>query len=132
MPDPEADAEAREWLRFADDDLVLARGGMTRRQIFRPRQVCFNAQQAAEKAIKALLVAEQITFGFTHDLEQLAQLLPPPRGSTAAVTDLAWLGQWATATRYPGGVEPDWAQAQRSVEIAATVVAATRASLDGT
>ena len=76
MPESEAEKAAREWLRFADDDLVLARGGLTRRQIFQPRQVCFHAQQAAEKAIKSLLVTEQIEFRFTHDLEQLVQSLP--------------------------------------------------------
>jgi HEPN domain-containing protein len=134
MPEPDADADAtaREWLRFADDDAALARGGLTRRQIFQPRQVCFNAQQATEKAIKALLVAEQITFSFTHDLEQLARLLPPSRIVTAAVVDLAWLGQWATATRYPGSAEPNWVEARRAVEIAETLVADARASLGDT
>ena len=129
MHEPEADVAAREWLRFADEDAVLARGGLTRRRIFRARQVCFHAQQAAEKAIKALLVAEQTTFRFTHDLELLAQDLPSSRVLTTAVVELAWLGQWATATRYPGSSEPDWVDARRAVEIAETLVADARASL---
>jgi HEPN domain-containing protein len=130
MPERESESAARGWLRFAHDDVVLARAGLTRHQIFQPRQVCFSAQQAAEKAIKALLVAEQIPFQFTHDLELLVRLLPPARIVNAAVTDLAWLGQWATATRYPGNVEPNWADARRAVELAETLVADARASLE--
>jgi HEPN domain-containing protein len=132
MPESDADLAAREWLRFADDDFVLARGGLTRRRIFQPRQVCFNAQQAVEKAIKALLIADQIDFRFTHDLEQLVRALPPQRVLTTATSQLAWLGQWATSTRYPGNVEPTWPDARRAVEIASAVVIDARASLEGT
>jgi HEPN domain-containing protein len=132
MQEREAGSAAQEWLRFAADDVVLARGGLTRRRVFKPRQVCFNAQQAAEKAIKALLVAEQVAFRFTHDLELLARLLGPSRAVSTPVADLAWLGQWATVTRYPGNVESTWADARRAVELAETLVADARASLDGT
>jgi HEPN domain-containing protein len=132
MPAADAEKEAREWLRFAEEDGVLARGGLTRRAIFQPRQVCFNAQQAAEKAIKALLIADQIAFRFTHDLELLAQLLPPSRAVTAPTTDLAWLGQWATSTRYPGSLAPDWNEARRAVEIAESLIADARSSFGTT
>ncbi len=37
---------------------------------------CFHAQQAAEKALKALLVANDIPFRKTHDLVVLVGLLP--------------------------------------------------------
>jgi HEPN domain-containing protein len=129
MPGSEAEVQAREWLQFAESDAALARGGLTRRKLFEPRQVCFHAQQAAEKAIKALLIAEQINFQLTHDLERLVQLLPPSRVVTAAQPDLAWLGQWATATRYPGTAEPNWADAIRAVPIAETLVGDARGSL---
>jgi HEPN domain-containing protein len=132
MPGSEADLAAREWLRFAEDDVVLARGGLTRRQIFQPRQVCFNAQQAVEKAIKALLIADQIDFRFTHDLEHLVRALLPERVLNPVISDLAWLGQWATSTRYPGSAEPTWPDAQRAVEIAGVLVIDVRASLEGT
>lgn len=60
MPAPEILVVVREWMTFANDDLKLARGGLSQRQLFAPRQVCFHAQQAAEKAIKALCVLDQI------------------------------------------------------------------------
>ena len=109
---------------------MLARGGLTRRQIFRPRQVCFNSQQAAEKAIKALLVVEEVEFLFVHDLERLVRPLQENMTMAANVSDLGWLGQWATETRYPGSVEPEWTDARRSVEIAQTIVADARTNLD--
>ena len=36
---------------------------------------CFHAQQAVEKALKAVLTIQQIDFRRTHDLEELANLL---------------------------------------------------------
>lgn len=120
----------REWLRYAEEDLVLARGGLGQPQLFRPRQVCFSAQQAAEKAIKAGCIAADVGFPFIHDLAKLAGLLPPSQIVTADIGDLARLSDWATATRYPGEDEPDWAEAERSVKTAETVVADVRASLD--
>ena len=40
----------------------------------RPRHVAYHAQQAAEKAIKAILVFEQVEFPFTHELNALRHL----------------------------------------------------------
>ena len=37
--------------------------------------VCFHAQQCAEKALKAVLTARQVYFRYTHDLEELTNLL---------------------------------------------------------
>jgi predicted nucleotidyltransferase len=33
-----------------------------------PEDLCFNAQQAAEKAIKALLIAHGVRFPYVHDI----------------------------------------------------------------
>ncbi len=37
--------------------------------------ICFHAQQAVEKWLKAVLVSHGVVFGRTHDLEELAGLL---------------------------------------------------------
>jgi HEPN domain-containing protein len=37
--------------------------------------LCFNAQQAAEKAIKALLIKHDVEFPYVHDLTELLTLL---------------------------------------------------------
>ena len=58
MP-PETDAE--RWLRFAREDLDPARS-FAEREDSVPRIVCFNAQQASEKAIKSVLVHKGVDF----------------------------------------------------------------------
>lgn len=41
-----------------------------------PRHVCWLAQQATEKALKAILVFLQIDFPRRHDLDALRNLIP--------------------------------------------------------
>lgn len=129
MPEPEVVVVAREWLEFAEQDQRLARAGNGQRELFYPRQVCFEAQQAVEKAIKALCVLHEVDFPFTHDLVKLMQLLADVEAVHAPAADLEWLTQWATSARYPGGTEASWADAERAVAIADDVVTAARATL---
>ncbi len=69
--------------------------------------LCFQAQQAAEKALKAVCLAHRIEFPFTHDIRYLMRLLaehglvPPAELRPAAI-----LSDYAVATRYPGATEP--------------------------
>ena len=60
--------ETRRWLRYAQEDLLAAEAMLAATRA-RPRHVCWLAQQAAEKAIKAVLVFLQIDFPRTHDLD---------------------------------------------------------------
>ena len=39
--------------------------------------LCFDAQQAAEKAIKAVMIARDMEFPYVHDLDQLLTLGKP-------------------------------------------------------
>ncbi len=41
--------------------------------------LCFHAQQAAEKAIKALLIDRDIEFPYIHDIAGLFALLSPTK-----------------------------------------------------
>ena len=75
MSETEKNDEVRRWLRYAEEDFSAARR-MNEQGSFAPRQSCFQAQQAAEKAIKAVLVFLQTEFPFTHDLDRLRALLP--------------------------------------------------------
>lgn len=84
---------AREDLEAAE---VLAERGML------PRQACFHAQQAAEKAIKAIFVFLQTDFPYTHDLDRLRGLLPEGWLVKENPPDLSGLTFWATRGRYPG------------------------------
>ena len=73
--DEEVVQEALNWLRFAEEDLNMARQIMIM-DAPAPRYVCWLRQQAAEKALKAALVYEGIGALRTHDLNGL-QSRPP-------------------------------------------------------
>ena len=56
MSEPESGAEAREWMTYAQGDLVSAEA-VLRAPDAPPRNVCYLAQQAVEKALKAVLAS---------------------------------------------------------------------------
>lgn len=98
--------DPREWLNRARSSLVKAREGAAFPEIYL-EDLCFDAQQAAEKAIKAVLLHLGVGFPYVHDLallltraEQAGQAVPPPVRAAAALTD------YAVETRYPGAFEP--------------------------
>ncbi|MBI2844906.1 MAG: HEPN domain-containing protein [Armatimonadetes bacterium] len=92
-------------MRYAREDLETAEQLM--KSAISPRHVCFLAQQAAEKAIKAILVLHQIDFPRSHDLELLINFIPPDWSIRNANLDVAALTEWAVEARYPG----DWPEA---------------------
>ena len=73
MPhDPDrADAPDR-WLANARADLALARVPLPPGGLY--EHLCFHAQQAAEKSIKAVLLKYRIDFPYTHNLQTLLNL----------------------------------------------------------
>lgn len=103
-PDNEnyAPGSPAQWVTHAESDLRLARLGAKDISILR-EQVCFHAQQAAEKALKAVLLSRDIAFPYTHDIKgllkiaEVSALVIPP-----AVQQAAQLTPYAVETRYPG------------------------------
>jgi HEPN domain-containing protein len=94
-----------DWLRRAKGN--LARAKQTKPKDAFWEDLCFDAQQAAEKAIKAILVFHRIEFPKTHDLRGLLTLLdsggnPIPEEIRKA-DDLT---DYAVETRCPGLSEP--------------------------
>ena len=94
-----------DWVRRAKGN--LARAKQTKPKDAFWEDLCFDAQQAAEKAIKAVLVFRQLEFRKTHDLRELLTLLnsgelPIPKEIWEAVD----LSDYAVETRYPGVTEP--------------------------
>jgi HEPN domain-containing protein len=64
--------------------------------------ICFHCRQAAEKLLKALLVALGINPPRTHDLEALIDLLSPAPPLPGDVEDaLVYLTELAVIPRYP-------------------------------
>lgn len=66
----------RQWLRRAEEDLLVARELMERDRLsYNP--VGLHAQQAAEKFIKALLTLHGVAFPKTHSIRILLELAVP-------------------------------------------------------
>ncbi|MBM2848636.1 MAG: hypothetical protein HW418_1578 [Anaerolineales bacterium] len=118
--------EATQWLAYARSDLNAAET-LRRDPKHYPRQVCFLAQQAAEKSLKAIFVLLNLDFPYTHDLDRLRDLLPDSWRVKTAHPDLAGLTIWAVETRYPGDmpdlVEADAHEALNTAEAVYQIVA---------
>ena len=111
-----------DWLRRAKGNLARARQTKPKEAFW--EDLCFDAQQAAEKAIKAVLVFRRIEFRKTHDLRGLLTLLdssgyPVPE----AIKRADDLTDYAVETRYPGLSEPVGVTEYRdAIVLAETVV----------
>ncbi|MFN8473666.1 MAG: HEPN domain-containing protein [Anaerolineae bacterium] len=67
MHEGDRQAEVLRWLRYAHEDLVAA-VALVEHNLVAPRHICWLAQQAAEKTLKAVLVFVQVDFPRRHDL----------------------------------------------------------------
>lgn len=96
---------AEDWLRRAKGNLALAKQRKPKEAYW--EDLCFEAQQSAEKAVKAVLRFSEIDFSRTHDIGELLALLGQ---SGPKVPQELWkaddLTQYAVETRYPGPAEP--------------------------
>lgn len=96
---------ALELLRLARDDLNAARL-LSAHAEASDTIIGFHCQQAAEKALKAVLAEADVDFPRTHNLLHLMQLLGdhgyalPPE-----LDDLRLLTPYAVAMRYGGTIE---------------------------
>ena len=88
------------WLRDAESDLALASVKKTRK--IRYEHLCFHAQQAAEKAIKAVLLSSGATIPRTHDLAFLIDAFSPKVSLPPSLLLLPVLTKYAVQHRYPG------------------------------
>ena len=96
--------DPREWLNRAQSNLTRAKAKIPEVYL---EDLCFDAQQAAEKAMKALLIKHGITFPYTHDLAKLLTLLEEAGEEIPeAVREAGRLTRFAVVSRYPGLIEP--------------------------
>ncbi|MGH7771918.1 MAG: HEPN domain-containing protein [Candidatus Binatia bacterium] len=113
--------DPREWLNRARSNLIQAR---TKRKGVYIEDLCFNAQQAAEKAIKALLIKLDVDFPYVHDLAELLTLVEQTgQAVPESIKRAERLSRFAVFTRYPGvGAHVKQREYRDSVEIAERVV----------
>ena len=103
-PERRVPGTAAEWLRHARSDLALAR--VVRPAAVLPESLCFHAQQAAEKALKAVLLSRAVAIPKTHSIGMLLDILRDHLPIPHEIDDAAVLTDYAVWGRYPGDVEP--------------------------
>lgn len=122
--------DPREWLNRARSNLTLAR---RRDPGVYLEDLCFECQQAAEKALKGLILSRGGEFPYVHDLDMLMAILEDagvvvPKEARRAVD----LTVYAVAGRYPGPARSITApEYETAVEIAETIVRWAEATLRG-
>ncbi len=123
-------SEAKIWLSYAKSDLDAAYALLDSGDFF-PRQICFLAQQAGEKALKAILVFLDMKFPKTHDLDHIRELLPEGWEVKEKFPELYELSVWAVESRYPGHT-PDVVEheARETLLLAEMVFDAVKAELE--
>jgi HEPN domain-containing protein len=112
-----------EWMRRARSDMAVA--NLIEDERIEPEILAFHAQQAAEKALKALLVLRQVEFPRAHPIGPLLELCRMAGFvETEDLADAVTLTRYAVTTRYPGAEGPVSRQeAREAAELAARVLA---------
>ncbi len=105
MDAEQASSSAREWMKRAKSHLARARQPKPEEVLW--EDFGFDAQQAAEKAVKAVLVHLGAEFPKTHDIRRLLDLAESWGLNVPEAVRLAeQLTPYATEIRYPGDFEP--------------------------
>jgi HEPN domain-containing protein len=113
--------DPREWLNRARSN--LSRASRTMPGVYL-EDLCFDAQQCAEKAIKAMFLHRGIGFPFVHDLAHLLSLLELNGQKVPKyVKKASALTIFAVEARYPGLSGPVTSREhRRAVAIAEAVL----------
>ncbi len=111
--------DPREWMNRARSNLAMAKNRIPDAYL---EDLCFQAQQAAEKAIKAVMIECGIDFPYVSDLARLLSLLEEVGESIPElVVKAEELTPYALVTRYPGTVGPvgeqDYMDAVKNSEV---------------
>ncbi len=127
---PLEESSARAWLDRAESSLSLTRQPKPDQAHW--ADLCYLAQQAAEKAVKAVYRSLGRPFRFTHSLEELGRGLEEAGVDLPeAVREAVVLTRYAVETRYPGIAEPVTEEEYReALALADAVVSWARTLVD--
>ena len=101
---PPEKGSPQDWLIHAESDLQLAATGKSPKVLY--ETLCFHAQQAAEKALKAVLIANNVPSTKTHNIGTLIGMLPGKVAFPEELEEATGLTTYAVMARYPGDLEP--------------------------
>ena len=93
---------AKILLKIAEGDLKTAEALLDNKHV-RPENICFLAQQAIEKCIKAVLCHKNLSVPQVHDLEALVATIPDNCPPIPGMERLGDLTEFATIRRYEEG-----------------------------
>jgi len=110
------------WIAKAENDLLNIDNNLASNLV--PWDtVCFHSQQAAEKMLKAFLVARGETVARTHDLiVLLARSADHQPTLNKLETDCRLLNPYSVLVRYPGSVPTPSADESRSAVASSRVI----------
>jgi len=95
-----------DWMKRAESNLARARAGKVSEKVLY-EDLCFDCQQSAEKAIKALLISLDKEFPWKHSLVILLALVSEAGIEIPEeIEKSAKLTEYAVEIRYPGEREP--------------------------
>ena len=113
--------DPREWMNRARSNLAPTKHRILGTHL---EDTCFDAQQAAEMATKAVMISREIAFSYLHDLGSLLFLLEEA-GETVpeAIRTAVSLTTYTSTTRYPNAGIPVTKQGYgEAVAVAGAVV----------
>ncbi|MCL2188310.1 MAG: HEPN domain-containing protein [Defluviitaleaceae bacterium] len=124
----------KEWLRYAQRDYDIA---LHLNESFHPlpvENICYNCQQAIEKALKGVLILMVGDYPKTHDIRELHQLCKEAGVDfTLQPSATRTLTRFATKSRYPDDVyDFTEADAEMGLKYAKQVLTQAKEVLDKT
>ncbi len=104
-------------LKKADHDLVAGRATISTGQAL--DMVCFHAQQAAEKSLRALLALHDVEYPWQSDMTELFELVKPlvPKIETWK-EQITLLTPFAVEARYDAEFEPSLGESRTALQTA--------------
>jgi len=91
----------RDWVKKADEDFQFAVTNLKQQNSYYP-QICFHFHQAAEKYLKAYIVANELEFRKIHDLPLLLKICSSKDSTLDVLRDACeYLNTYYIETRYP-------------------------------
>jgi HEPN domain-containing protein len=111
------------WFLKAEQDLKIIEQGMDRpKEDWVSEVLCFHAQQAAEKALKAFLIAKRVTPPRTHSIEILLEQCHQADPSFPNF-DIRNLSYFSVEIRYPDELyQPEAEETRYYAELSRRIV----------